>query len=59
MVEAGAVEVVLPLMRAVVERGEGLVQKMHDQGYAQEGSGTPSRPSPHIQELCRHLSHSR
>jgi len=53
------VEMVLPMMRAVVERGEGLVQRMHDQGDGQEGSAAPPRGSPHIQELCRHLSHSR
>jgi len=59
VLEAGAVEMVLPLMRAVVERGEALLQRMHDQGFGKEGAATASRASPHIQELCRHLSHSR
>jgi hypothetical protein len=59
VLEAGAVEIVLPLMRAVVERGESLVQRMHDQDFGKEGAAAAPRGSPHIQELCRHLSHSR
>ena len=57
--EAGAVDAVMPLMRAVVERGEALVLKVHEQGFGSEDTPDVTRASPYMQDLSRHLSHSR
>ena len=57
--EGGAVEAVMPLMRAAVERGEALLLKMHDHGFGSESTPEMARPSPYMLELGRHLSHCR
>ena len=57
--EAGAIDAVMPLMRAVVERGEALVLKVHEQGFGSEDTPDVTRASPYMQDLSRHLSHSR
>ena len=46
-------------MRAVVERGESLLLKMHEQDFGAEGTPDVTRASGYIVELERHLSHSR
>lgn len=57
--EAGAVEVVTPLMRAIVERAEALLLQMHEQGYGDEDAPEVAQASRCILDLSRHLSHSR
>ena len=57
--EAGTIEVVLPLVRALVDKAENLVLKMHEQDFGQEGTPAVIRASPYISDLARHLSHSR
>ena len=57
--EAGAVDAVMPLMRAVVERAEALVLKVHEQGFGSEDTPDVTRASSYMQDLSRHLSHSR
>ena len=57
--EAGTIEVVLPLVRALVDKAESLVLRMHEQDFGQDGTPTVTRASAYISDLARHLSHSR
>ena len=57
--EAGTIEVVLPLVRALVDKAEALVLRMHEQDFGQEGTPAVTRASAYISDLARHLSHSR
>ena len=52
-------EVVLPLIKTLVDKGESILLKMHEQDFGRGGTSDVTSASPYITDLARHLSHSR
>ena len=57
--EAGVLEAVMPLIRAIVDRGESIILKMHQVYCNLEEDSFVTRSSEYIQELTKHIIHCR
>lgn len=58
-VKAVAMEAVMPLFRAAVERAEDLIIKLHDCNFATATEAAVTHASPPTGDLARHLMHCR
>lgn len=58
-IEATTIEMVLPLLRALVDRGEAILLKLHDHDFGSDRAPTVLHAFSYVTELASHLAHSR